>query len=500
MTLFARKIALAVGASLIALSTAMAEEVKITFVLANDTDEANESKGRGGLPRLAAAVKAERAANENTLFVHAGDVISPSLLSGFDQGAHMITLLNMISPDIFVPGNHEYDFGPDVADARLAESEFPWIAANITQADGSPIEGIEPTMMKEVAGIKIGFIGLGASSTPVLSSPGDLQFADPYETAKARAAELKEAGAEFVVAVNHNERHVGQRLIDDAVVDMLTSGHNHDLWLFYNGRGLAMEATANAGYIPSIDINFTIEEEDGKRDIDWRPNVRIIDSATLTPDAEVAAKVEMFEAALDEELNVEIGTTAVELDTRRASVRSGETVFGSLVADAMKEAVGADIGLTNGGGIRGDTQYPAGSTITRKIVLTELPFGNRTVLLELTGAQVREALENGVSKIEETAGRFPHVSGISFAVDRTKPAGERISDLMINGAPLDDAASYKLATNDYMANGGDGYSVLRDGKVLIDSYGGKLMANHVMAHIRAMGEVTGGGEPRIMMK
>ena len=491
---------LAIGVSLAALTAAMAEEVKVTFVLANDNYEMDAVGGRGGFPRLASVLNAERAANPNTLFVHAGDLISPSLFSGFDQGEHMIVFMNMLNTDVFTPGNHEYDFGPDVAMKRMGESQFPWVAANIAKADGSPVEGMEGTLIKEVGGVKVGFIGLAEETTAELSSPGDLKFAPAIETAQAKAAELKEAGAEFVVAVNHNERRIGQQLVDDGIVDLVLNGHNHDLWLFYNGRSAAVESSYDSQYVTSVDVTFDIEEKDGKRDIDWSPQFRIVDTATVEPDAAVAAKVAEYQTELDKELDVELGTTAIELDSRRASVRSQETAFGSLVADAMKNAVGADIAITNGGGIRGDTQYPAGTKLTRKNILTELPFGNKTVMLEVTGAQVKQALESGVSQIEDGAGRFPQVAGLTFTVDKAKPAGERVSDVMANGAPLDEAATYKVATNDYMGNGGDGYSVFKGAKMLVNVESSKLMANDVMAYIRSMGEVTGTGDPRITLK
>jgi 2',3'-cyclic-nucleotide 2'-phosphodiesterase (5'-nucleotidase family) len=491
---------LAIGVSLTALTAALAADVKVTFVLANDNYEMDEVKGRGGFPRLGAALKSERAANPNTLFVHAGDLLSPSLFSGFDQGEHMIQFMNLLKTDVFTPGNHEYDFGKDIAAKRMGESQFPWIAANVTQADGTPVPNMAPTLVKEIAGVKVGFIGLAEETTDVLSSPGDLKFQPAYDTAAVKAKELREGGAEFVVAVNHNVRAVGQKLVDDKVVDLVLNGHNHDLWMFYNGRSAAVESASDSTFITAVDITFNIEEKDGKRTISWRPDFRVTDSADVTPDPDIAAKVAEYQAVLDKELDVEVGTTAIELDSRKASVRSQETTMGNLVADAMKKAVGADIAIANGGGIRGDTQYPAGAKLTRKHILTELPFGNKTVMIELTGAQVKEALENGVSKIEEAQGRFPQVSGIAFVVDKTKPAGERVSDIKANGQPLDEAATYKVATNDYMAGGGDGYAVFKGKTMLVNAESAKLLANDVMAYIREAGEVKGGGDPRIIFK
>src|SRR5690606_36300458 len=133
-----------------------------------------------------------------------------------------------------------------------------------------------------------------------------------------------------------------------------------------------------------------------------------------TPDPEMAAAVAKYTDALDKELAVEIGKTSVELDTRRASVRSMETNFGNLIADAIRARVDADVAITNGGGIRGDRTYPAGTVLTRRDVLTELPFGNSVTLLRITGAGIRAALENGVSRLEDGGGRFPQVSCLSF--------------------------------------------------------------------------------------
>lgn len=503
MNLFNRMIkAAAVSLALfLALATgSLAQSVKATFVLVNDIYEMDEAKGQGGFARLATAVRTERAANANTVVVNAGDLISPSLFSGIDQGEHMIVLSNMIGTDVMAPGNHEFDFGVEVTAKRISESKFPWIAANMTAADGSPFAGIAPTWMKEIGGVKIAFIGLAEETTPQLSSSGDLKFSPAFDAAAAKAKELREAGADFVVAINHNERDIGQKMADAGTVDLVLNGHNHDLWMFYNGKSAAMESQSDANLIAVADINFTIEEKDGKRSVKWSPSFRVHNSADLAPDAEVAAKVNVYKALLDKELAVELGSTVIELDSRKASVRGMETAMGNLVADAMKKAVGADVAITNGGGIRGDKVYAAGSKLSRKDVLTELPFGNKTLMIEVTGAQIKELLENGVSQIDKGAGRFPQVSGLSFTVEVAKPVGERISEIMANGKPLDMAASYKVATNDFMARGGDGYTTFKAGKLMVNAESARLMANDVMAHVRQLGEIKAGEGARITLK
>jgi 2',3'-cyclic-nucleotide 2'-phosphodiesterase (5'-nucleotidase family) len=163
----------------------------------------------------------------------------------------------------------------------------------------------------------------------------------------------------------------------------------------------------------------------------------------------------------------------------------------------MRQGVKADVALTNGGGIRGDKTYDAGVTLTRRDIQTELPFGNRTVKLELTGAQLKEALEHGVSRVEEGAGRFPSVSGITLSWTRNAPAGERVKEVMVNGKPLDPAATYTLATNDFIAGGGDGYTVFTQSKTLIDGDAAKYMATMVMDFVAAAGEVAPKVEGRL---
>ncbi|HRX37229.1 MAG TPA: 5'-nucleotidase, partial [Aestuariivirga sp.] len=158
------------------------------------------------------------------------------------------------------------------------------------------------------------------------------------------------------------------------------------------------------------------------------------------------------------------------------------------------------IAITNGGGIRGNKEYPAGAELTRRDILTELPFGNKTVKIEVTGEAVLAALENGVSDVENSAGRFPQVSGITLEADLTKPKGERVSNVMIGGKPLDTGATYTLATNDYMYGGGDGYTALKSGKPLFGVRDAKLMANDVMAYITGQKTVSAKVEGRIKLK
>ena len=496
MTMLIRRLVAAALAAGLSAGMALAETVDVTFLLVNDIYKMS-GKDRGGFARLSAVVKGERGKGGNVLYVHAGDTISPSLMSGFDKGAHIIDLINSAPPDIFAPGNHEFDFGAEVFIKRMGEAQFPVLAANLRGADGNPIAGIEDTKMVAFGGVKIGIVGLTADDSPVKSSPGDLKFSGTVETGIARAKALKEAGADLVVAVAHASRAQDRALFASRAFDIILSGDDHDLMLFFDGRTAMAESKEEGEFVIAIDVAINIEEGARGRRVKWWPTFRLIDTASVTPDPDTQAKIESYQSALSKELDVTIGKTATALDSRKASVRSGETAIGNLIADAMRAAVGADVALTNGGGIRGNREYAPGTELSRRDILTELPFGNKTLKLEVTGETILAALENGVSQVENAAGRFPHVSGMTVKVDLTAPAGSRITAVTIGGAALDPAKTYTLATNDFMARGGDGYGMFKNAPRVFGELDAKLMANDVMAHIRKMGEVAPKVEGRI---
>ena len=486
-----------VAATLFLVASAAANAAEITFVLVNDIDTIEHAEERGGFARLATVVKAERAARKNVVFVHAGDSLSPSLLSGLDKGAHIVDLLNMTPPDVFVPGNHEFDFGKDVFLTRLGEMTFPKYAANLRLADGAPVPGVGDSRLMEVDGVKIGIIGVTSADAREKSSPGDLVIADAVKTAFAERRKLKENGADIFVVVGHLSRGQDLALYRSGAFDLILSGDDHDLYLQYDGRTAIAESRHNARFVTAIDLDVTVSRRGDRRRVDWRPNFRIVDTASVAPDAAVAARIAEYQKRLSEELDVAIGTTASELDSRRATVRAGEAAIGNLIADAMRAAVAADIAITNGGGIRGDRVYRAGTPLTRRDILSELPFGNHTVLLEVTGKTVKAALEHGVARVEEGSGQFPQVSGLRFAFTPAKSKGSRISDIVVDGTPLDPERTYRLATNDFLARGGDGYRMLKRAKPVLGPRHSGLLANAVMAYIKEKGEISPKIEKRI---
>lgn len=479
---------------------AAAPDAAFTLLLVNDIYKMSDTAGRGGFARLAAIVKMERARGRPMLYCHAGDTFSPSLMSGFDGGAHIVQLTNMAPPDVFVPGNHEFDFGKDVYLRRMGEARFPFYAANLRQADGSPVPGMHDSRIFALGPVRVGVVGLAFEPTPKVSQPGDLRFLPEVETLREQAAALRREGADLLVAVAHTDRAVDTEIVRSRLVDVLLTGHDHDLAIGYDGRTVMVESSEEGNFVTAIDFAVQVEGEGATRKVRWSPSFRVHDSATVEPDPEVAEAVRRLEADLSRELDVEIGTTATDLDSRSTVLRSGEAALGNLVADALRASTGADVALVNGGGFRAGRLYPAGHRLTRRDILAEMPFGNTTVLVEMTGAQVRAALENGVSQVEQRAGRFPQVSGLRMQVEPRLPAFARVVEVEVGGQPLDEARRYKVATNNFLLAGGDDYVQFAQGRVLIGATDGKYVSNETMAYIRRQGTVAARVEGRITLR
>ena len=482
--------------------TAMAEEkATIRFILTGDMPNFSSEKGRGGYAKLASVAKIFKKKNKkgiHSFLVHAGDAISPSLLSGLDKGKSTIELLNAVGVDYMVLGNHEWDFGPEILRERIWESNFPVLASNVRDFEGLPIDGTVRTSMVEVGPFRVGIMGLVTQNTKFVSGPETDEFLNVMEIVKDLYKELQGQGANLIVALAHLDFVEDMELLQSGLVDVVLSGHDHYHIYFDNDKDIWMDAGENAERVGIVDIHMKSYMKRGKKRFNWEADMRFVDTKDIPEDNAIASMVKSYEDSLGKELEIKIGKTLSELDSRKKTVRTEEAAIGNLIVDAMREGVNADIGITNGGGIRAKKIYPPGTMITRRDILTELPFGNVVVKLELTGAQIMEALENGVSEVEQNSGRFPHVSGMSFSYKPKNKAGDRVVSVKIGNKPLRKGRTYTMATNDYLAKGGDGYSVFKKGKVIIDAAGATLMASMVMNYINAKGSVSPKVEGRIV--
>ena len=416
--------------------------------------------GRGGLARVATLVRELRRQTPHTLFVLAGDTLSPSLLSTLRRGAQMIEAWNALGLDLATFGNHEFDFGPTVLAARMVESRFAWLSTNVLdRASGAPFGGARPWLRRDFDGVRVGVIGLTTPDAARTSNGGPgLQFEEPLDAARAGLHAL--GAVDLRVAVTHLPFSRDRELVDALPIDVILGGHDHDPMLREHGRAVIVKAGSDALNLGQVEYEVRCGAVVGRR-----PRLIPVDER-LTEAPDVAALVKGQAALLARELDAEVGRTAVALDARESLIRRQEAPLGRFFAALMRERVGADVGLLNSGAIRANRVIPPGP-ITKRDVRELLPFSNTVTLLEVTGATLRAILEHSVDELPRPAGHFLQTAGLRYRVEPAQPPGRRIGAVDVGDGPLDEAAVYRLAVPDYLARGKDGYGMLPAARVLL---------------------------------
>jgi 5'-nucleotidase len=453
------------GCGLVRRAPAVPDLVKLTVLQVNDVyalEPVDEGR-RGGLARLATLVKEVRARNPHTLFLLAGDFLSPSVLSTYLKGRQMVAVLDAIGLDAVTFGNHEFDFGAAVLVERMRESRFAWVSSNVRDPrTGGALGGAQHDRLVTLGGIRIGLLGLTLPETAHRAVGGhEALFDDPLRVGVDTANALRRRGAQVVIAITHQDMEADRELGDKAAVDLIVGGHEHEPLVAETARAIVTKAGSDARYLVQVDLWVTREGRLVERTFTFHEV-----SARIPPDPAVDALVARYNADFERELGGTIGRTDVALDARRQILRTQETGVGNFITDVMREALAADVAVMNGGGIRGDKVVPPGPLI-RRDVYALVPFSNAVVKVELTGLALRQMLEHGLAQADNQGGGFLQVSGARVSYDAHRPAGQRIVTLEVGGKAVDPGARYTVATIDFIANGGDGQTAFRGARVLV---------------------------------
>ncbi|NBT52175.1 MAG: multifunctional 2',3'-cyclic-nucleotide 2'-phosphodiesterase/5'-nucleotidase/3'-nucleotidase, partial [Marivivens sp.] len=421
----------------------------------------------GGTARLVTAVAEARARSNNSILVDGGDQFQGTLFYTFYKGAMAAEFMNLLGYDGMTVGNHEFDDGPEVLRGFMDSVEFPVLMSN---ADFSGEALLSDKLLKstviERGGEKIGLIGLTPHDTDELASPGpNVIFTDPVDAVQGEVDKLTAEGVNKIIVLSHSGYSVDQRVAAETTgVDVIVGGHTNTLLgEMDNAEGPYPTMVNNTAIVSAYaygkflgELNVTFDDDGNLTEASGQP---ILINGEVAEDAAVVARIGELAQPLEEVRNRVVAETAAEIVGVREDCRARECAMGSLIADAMLARVadqGIQIAIQNGGGIR--ASIDAGP-VTMGEVLTVLPFQNTLSTFQVSGETMVAALENGASQWEEGAGRFPQVAGMSFTVDPSKPAGERVSDVMVAGAPIDPAATYGVVSNNYVRNGGDGYGM-----------------------------------------
>ena len=470
------------------------ESVRVTLLSVNDVYALEPSaEGRGGLARLSTKVREIRRDSPHALFTLSGDTLSPSLMSALFKGRQMVEAWNLLGLDAATFGNHEFDFGPAVLRQRMDESRFVWLSSNVLEGRSrAPFGGARATWIKGLGGARVGLLGLTVPETAHTSSPGpDVQFLEPIAGARAALAEM--GAVDLQVALTHLEIARDEALARALPLHVILGGHDHGPMAVQVGATLILKAGADAVNLGQVEYELGCPE----RPLALRHRLVPI-TREIAEASDVKEFVARYTAVLERELDQPVGRTEVPLDGREREVRTQGTNLGDFVTDVMRERLGADLALLNGGAIRGNRLLPEGP-ITRRDLRQLFPFGNVLVLVEVPGVALARALERAVSAYPRPAGFFLQVSGMRLVFDPSRPPGRRVLELTVGGRSLDRERPYTVALPDYLARGGDGYAMFRAARVLIPPEHGPGLVETLLDAVERRGSIRVHAENRIRL-
>jgi 2',3'-cyclic-nucleotide 2'-phosphodiesterase (5'-nucleotidase family) len=438
---------------------------------------------RGGASYLAAYLNERKKTNPNTLLIHAGDAVGASApLSALSQDEPTMDFLNKLGFSVGTLGNHEFDHGVTEAKRLVygginpitgknyagVSTDFKYVIANVV--DEKTNEPIFPAYtIKEVGGVKIGFTGVVTMETPSIVNPSGIQgykFIDQAEAVNKAVAEMKKQGVNTIVLLAHdpgfgkNEQDANGEVIDLAKklgdgVDVIFAGHNHgQLSVNVNGK-LIVEAYSYGTAFSDVDLEIDPLTD---KVVSKKGEIVSTNHNGVTPDAETEKMLQNLVAATPK-LTEAIGTDDKEIN--RTTSPAGESALGNLIADGMREIMKTDFAFMNSGGIRNDL---SSGKLTYGDLFKVQPFGNVLIKMTLTGSQLREVLNQQWKGQDPKRPRIGQISGLTYTYDDSKPAGEKVGEIKkLDGTLIQDSANYTITVNDFMANGGDKYELLKQG-------------------------------------
>ena len=464
---------------------------------------------------VAALKDAYEAAGAQVLLMDAGDFSQGSTSVNVSEGATAVELMNMAGYDVATTGNHEFDFGYANLKTLMEQAEFPILAANAFTAEGE-LAMDEANHTFQLGDVTVGVFGLATPETATKAHPAKLEGVtflaedELFACAQEQVDELTAAGCDYIICLGHlgiDAESTGNRSIDllenVTGIDVFIDGHSHstqsDIAEETNGTGMVGDTVLTSTGTKLESVGVVDIAADGTIDASTLSMEELNATEGFTPDQDIATRVSEINAQIEEDMGQVIGTSEVDLDGVRENVRASETNLGDLITDAMLWQAGqdneeVDAAITNGGGIRASI---AAGDITKKSVNDVLPFGNTLYVVELTGAELLEALEASTYCTPEPVGAFPQVAGIEFTINTgaAYDAGEtypdstyagpnsinRVTILTVGGQAFDVDATYTIVTNDFLAAGGDTYYAFKAAESGYDT--GILLDQVVMDYI-----------------
>ena len=419
-----------------------------------------------GFARFKTFIDSQQA--DGKLILDAGDTFHGMPFATIENGNSIAKILKAVGYDAISPGNHDFNYGYERLDVLSYRAGVKPLAANVTIGGKN---AFDKYMIKDIDGVKVGVFGLATPDTAYKTNPKNvvgLEFGDK-ESLIALSQEmtdtLREKGCDVVIALCHLGVDPTSEVMSSDIangvkgIDLIIDGHSHTELNNYKVGDTYIASTGN--YLENVGM-VTIKVKNGEV-LSVEPKLYSAkDLKNIPEDSKVKSIVDRIDENQKSILNVVIGKTPITLDGQRETNRGGHTNLGRLIASAMLEETGADIALTNGGGIRATIEK---GDVTKGDVINVLPFGNYIVTKQVKGQDIIDALNHGM---KFGAGSFPHFAGMTVEAKKMESVGEngvtitkgKVLSVLVDGKPINPNATYTLATNDFMAAGGDGYTML----------------------------------------
>jgi 2',3'-cyclic-nucleotide 2'-phosphodiesterase (5'-nucleotidase family) len=445
-----------------------AEEVnpaEVSILYFNDGHEIAPVKDnlgtRGGVARIKTVVDSVPG---HKIVAFGGDIGGGTLFGGVFKGHPMVEAFNQIPIDVANFGQHDFDAGTDNTRQLVHESQFTWITSNLTTPEGTPFANAPTYRIYEKQGIRIGVIGLTSAMDTTTKDPAVIQQ-NVIDSAKKAVEQMKrDQQVDVIVALTQetvqDDKELLKAVPDIRAIFTEEEAEEQSFVYDYDGTGsrFIFSPQGNMGSVIKLDIRrseggFVLSNQVIKVD----ENVK--------EDEALNKLAASYQAKLEEELGRKIAVSKSDLVYgENHESRFMETNIGNWIADSYRDYYGVEIAFANGGGIRASAKQ---GDLTLKDAKSILPFGNKIVVAEVDGTMVQAALENGVAKVNQLAGAFLQVSGLSYEYYPSKPVGKRVMNVMVNGKPLVKDQTYKLALSNFMYTGGDNYTMFQKAKTLV---------------------------------
>jgi 2',3'-cyclic-nucleotide 2'-phosphodiesterase (5'-nucleotidase family) len=471
------------GEALKTLNIIYTNDIHGTILPIEDKKKFPAGEGLGGVSCMATVIRKLKEETEgNNLLLDGGDFAQGSYESSLTRGKTMIEVMNNLGYDAIEIGNHEFDWSRKALEDMVGESKCPVLGGNVINEHERLLNGIVPYTIKEVNGLKVGIIGIITPETKEIASPKNvegLEFLNQKETVEKYISELRGKGVDLITVLSHCGDKEDEKLAKEVRgIDIIVGGHSHTAMEEAKkiNDTIIVQSGSHSKFVGNLQINI---DSQSKKILSCNNKLIAVTNQTITPDPQVEKIIAPVVEEGGKKKSEVMGITEVALTHDRSRVT--ESIMGNVLTDSMREATGAVVAVMNSGGIR--SQIKKGQ-ITFGDLYRVLPFDDVIVSMDLTGNDIKALMENSASRIKGNL----HISGMTVDIDPLKASGERVSNIKIQGKPLDYNSTYRMATGDFLARGGDWYDTFKNSKNV--KYHNKMIIDVLKDYVKSHSPLT----------